>query len=197
MLSGPILDTKSRQSYAGRSGRDYFGPGRYILMIDGAGLHHTLRALNADIDYRKLRQLFVGEVHLVRAIYYALTVPKEDDFGVRRLLDWLDYNGYVVRETLNREFSDANGVRTRRGKVSLQMAVDALEITPLIDHLILFSGDADLAPLVKAVQRRGVRVTAVSTLAAKPPIIANELRRRVDSFVDMRELMPLIQLNPV
>lgn len=197
MLSGPILDTKSRQSYAGRSARDYFGPGRYIMMIDGTDLHHTLRALNADIDYRKLREIFVGEMQLVRAIYYALTASGEEEFGVRRLLDWLDYNGYVVRERSVREFSDANGSRTRRGNVSLQMAVDALEMTSLIDRLILFSGDADLVPLVKAVQRKGVCVTAVSTLASKPPMIAKELRRQVDHFVDMRELMPLVQLNPV
>jgi uncharacterized LabA/DUF88 family protein len=197
MLSGPILDAKSRQSYAGRSGRDYFGPGRYIMMIDGAGIHHTLRALNADIDYRKLLQLFVGEVQLVRAIYYAVTGLEEEDVGLRRLLEWLDYNGYVVRKRPSREFTDANGSRIRRGSVSLQMAVDALEMTSLIDRLILFSGDADLVPLVKAVQRKGVCVTAVSTLASKPPMIAKELRRRVDHFVDMRELMPLIQLNPV
>jgi uncharacterized LabA/DUF88 family protein len=197
MLSGPILDAKSRQSHAGQSGTDYFGPGRYIMMIDGTDIHHPLRALNADIDYRKLREIFVGEMQLVRAIYYALTTSEGEEFGVRRLLDWLDYNGYVVRETSIRQFSDANGSRTRRGNVSLQMAVDALEMTSLIDRLILFSGDADLVPLVKAVQRKGVCVTAVSTLASKPPMIAKELRRQVDHFVDMRELMPLIQLNPL
>jgi uncharacterized LabA/DUF88 family protein len=197
MLSGPILDTKSRQAYAGRSGKDYFGPGRCIMMIDGTGLHYTLRALNADIDYRKLREMFVGDMQLVRAIYYALTAPVEEESGVRRLLDWLDYNGYVVRERPSREFTDANGSLIRRGSVSLQMAVDALEMTSIIDRLILFSGDVDLVPLVKAVQRRGVCVTAVSTLALKPPIIAKELRRQVDHFVDMRELLPLIQLDPV
>lgn len=195
MLSGPILDTKSRQSYAGRSGTDYFGPGRCIMMIDGIGIHHTLRALNADIDYRKLCQLFVGEVQLVRAIYYAVTGLEEEEFGLRRLLEWLDYNGYVIRERPSQEFTGANGSRIKRGRVSLQMAVDALEMTALADHLILFSGDADLIPLVKAVQRKGVCVTAVSTLASKPPIIAKELRRQVDHFVDMQELLPLIQLK--
>jgi hypothetical protein len=48
-----------------------------------------------------------------------------------------------------------------------------------------------------AVQRKGVCVTAVSTLASKPPIIAKELRRQVDHFVDMRGLLPLIQLDQV
>jgi uncharacterized LabA/DUF88 family protein len=195
MLNAPTPDSRQLRSYPDRTGRDYFGPGRCIMMIDGAGIHDTLRVLNADIDYLKLRQLFVGEIQLVRAIYYALTGTEEEAFGLRRLLEWLDHNGYVIREKPIREFTDANGSRIQRGRVSLQMAVDALEMTALIDHLIIFSGDVDLVPLVRAVKRRGVCVTVVSTLAVKPPIIANELRRQVDRFVDMRELMPLIQLR--
>lgn len=187
--------TKPVRSRPGLTGRDYFGPGRSVVMIDGVGIHHTLRALNADIDYLKLRQLFVGEIQLVRAIYYALIGTEEEAFGLRRLLEWLDYNGYVVRERPNRELVDESGSRYKRGRVSLEMAVDAMEMSPLIDRLILFSGDAALVPLVKAVQRRGVCVTAVSTLEAKPAIIARELRRQVDNFVDMRELMPFVQLN--
>lgn len=195
MLSESLSGTKSRQSQAGPPGRNYFGPGRYIMMIDGTGIYHTLRALNADIDYRKLREIFTGEMQLVRAIYYALTASEDGEFGVRRLLDWLDYNGYVVREKSMREFSGAKSNRTRRSSVSLQMAVDALEMASLVDRLILFTGDADLVPLVKAVQRKGVCVTAVSTLASQPPMIAKELRRQVDHFVDMQELLPLVQLR--
>lgn len=195
MLNAPIPDAKPLRSHQGRTGRDYFGPGRSVIMIDGAGIHDTLRAINADIDYLKLRQLFVGEIQLVRAIYYALIGTDEEAFGLRRLLEWLDYNGYVVRERPSREFTDGNGRRIKRGRVSLEMAVDALEMAPVIDRLILFSGDGAVVPLVKAVQRRGVCVTAVSTLALKPPIIAKELRRQVDHFVDMRELMPLIRLG--
>jgi uncharacterized LabA/DUF88 family protein len=191
MISERNYGTERRPPYPDRSGRDYFLPGRSVIMIDGSGMHYALRALNADIDYRRLRGLFVDDMRLIRALYYVVTA-REEVAGVRRLLDWLDYNGYVVREKLGREFVDANGVRIRRGRISLEMAIDALEMVPLIDHLILFSGDGDLTALVEAVQRKGVRVTAVSTLVTRPPMISTELRRQVDCFIDLRELMPLI-----
>jgi uncharacterized LabA/DUF88 family protein len=161
------------------------------MMIDGSSLRYALRSLSTDVDYRKLRDAFVGNARLVRAMYYVLT-PHLDDPQLRRLLDWLDYNGYVVREKRGREVVQANSYRTLRGRVSIEMAVDALEIAPLIDHLILFSGDGDLAALVEAVQRKGVRVTAVSTLTTRPAMIANELRRQVDCFIDLCELIPFI-----
>ena len=96
-----------RLPYSDRSGKDYFLPGRSAIMIDGSGIHYALRALNADIDYRRLRGLFVDYMRLVRALYYVLTM-REEDVGVRRLLDWLEYNGYEVREKLGRGFVDAN-----------------------------------------------------------------------------------------
>lgn len=194
MLDAPTPASR-RLRLPDRTGRDFFGPGRCAVMIDGPGMHHALRALNADIDYLKLHRLFVGEIQLVRAIYYALTGAEDEAFGLRRLLEWLDYNGYVIRERPSREFTDVNGSRVRRGRISLEMAVDALEMAPVIDRLILFSGDVALVPLVRALQRKGVCVTAVSTLESRPPIIANELRRQVDNFVDMRELMPVIGLG--
>lgn len=184
--------TEWPDSFRHRRGREYFSPGRSVIMIDGNSIQYSLRALNADMDYRKLLGVFVDDVRLVRALYYALTARHEEEFGLRRLLDWLDFNGYVVREKLGRQVVATNGHRMLRGRLSLEMAVDALEIAPLIDHLILFSGDGDLAAMVEAVQRKGVRVTAVSTLTPRPPMIADELRRQVDRFIDLRELMPMV-----
>lgn len=151
-----------------RSGQDYFAPGRSVIMIDGSSIHYALRSLNAEIDYRRLRELFVDNRQLVRALYYALVTRDDEEFGQRRLLDWLDYNGYVICEKYAREFIAASGPGSVRGHLSLKIAVEALELAPLIDHLILFSGDGDLAALVEAVQRKGVRVTAVSTLTTRP-----------------------------
>jgi uncharacterized LabA/DUF88 family protein len=59
----------------------------------------------------------------------------------------------------------------------IELAVYAMEIAPFIDHMVLFSGDGDFRPLVGSVQRRGVRVTVVSSISTQPPIAADELRR--------------------
>jgi uncharacterized LabA/DUF88 family protein len=63
-----------------------------------------------------------------------------------------------------------------------------MEVAKHIDQMVLFSGDGDFRPLVEAVQRRGVRVTVVSTISSQPPMIADELRRQADVFIDLVEL---------
>jgi uncharacterized LabA/DUF88 family protein len=57
---------------------------------------------------------------------------------------------------------------------------------------VLFSGNGDFSALVEAMQRRGVRVTVVSTMSTHPPMIADQLRRQADVFLDIIELQPAI-----
>jgi len=71
-----------------------------------------------------------------------------------------------------------------------------MEIAGTIDHMVLFSGDGDFRSLVEAVQRKGVRVTVVSTISTQPPMVADELRRQADVFLDIVELQPKIGRDP-
>jgi uncharacterized LabA/DUF88 family protein len=80
--------------------------------------------------------------------------------------------------------------------MDIELAVDALKIAGHIDHMILFSGDGDFRSVVEAVQRRGVRVTVVSTISTQPPMVAYELRRQADVFQDIVELQPKIGRDP-
>lgn len=65
-----------------------------------------------------------------------------------------------------------------------------------LDHVILFSGDGDFRRLVEAVQRKGLRVSVVSTIKSSPPMVADELRRQADDLIELSELAPLIARNP-
>jgi uncharacterized LabA/DUF88 family protein len=76
--------------------------------------------------------------------------------------------------------------------MDIELAVDAMELAEHIDQMVLFSGDGDFRSLVEAMQRRSVRVTVISTISSQPPMIADELRRQADIFVDLRELQPKI-----
>jgi hypothetical protein len=60
----------------------------------------------------------------------------------------------------------------------------------------LFSGDGDFRSLVEAVQRKGVRVTVASTVSTQPPMVADELRRQADIFLDISELQGKIGRDP-
>ena len=115
---------------------------------------------------------------------------------MRPLVDWLDYNGYTVVTKAAKEFIDASGRRKMKGSMNIELAVDAMESAEHIDEMVLFSGDGDFRSLVAAMQRRGVRVTVVSTVATQPPTIADDLRRQADVFVDLRELQAKIGRDP-
>ena len=169
---------------------------RIALFIDGANLYATAKALGFDIDYRRLLTDFQNRGTAVRAFYYTTIIEDQEYSSIRPLIDWLDYNGYTVVTKATKEFIDPSGRRKLKGSMDIELAVDAMEFTAHIDQMVLFSGDGDFRPLVEAVQRRGVRVTVVSTISSQPPMIADELRRQADVFIDLVELRAKLAREP-
>jgi uncharacterized LabA/DUF88 family protein len=169
-------------------------PSRIAIFIDGANLHATARTLGFDIDYKRLLAEFCSRGAVLRAFYYSAMDLELS--SLRPLLDWLNYNGYTVVTRPTKETVDAGGRRRVKGNLEIQLAVDAMELAADVDEMILFSGDGDFRPLVEAVQRRGVRVTVVSTVSSKPPIVADELRRQADAFIDLAKLQTKIGRDP-
>ncbi len=169
---------------------------RIALFIDGANLYGTAKALGFDIDYRRLLKEFQSRGTLVRALYYTAIIEDQEYSSIRPLIDWLDYNGYTVVTKATKEFIDASGRRKVRGNMDIELAVDAMELAEHVDQMVLFSGDGDFRSLVEAVQRRGVRVTVVSTISSHPPMIADELRRQADVFTDLVELRSKLGRDP-
>jgi uncharacterized LabA/DUF88 family protein len=166
---------------------------RVGMFIDGANLYATARALGFDIDYKRLLELFSDECTLVRAFYYTALVEDQEYSPIRPLVDWLDYNGYTMVTKPTKEFTDAAGRRKIKGNMDIELAIDVLDMAPHLDHVVLFSGDGDFRRLVEAVQRKGLRVTVVSTVRSQPAMVADELRRQADVFVDLDDLQESIE----
>jgi uncharacterized LabA/DUF88 family protein len=162
------------------------------LFIDGANLFATAKTLGFDIDYKRLLKEFQSRGVLLRAYYYTAVIEDQEYTSIRPLIDWLDYNGYTVVTKATKAFIDASGRRKVKGNMDIELAVDAMELAAYVDQIVLFSGDGDFRSLVEAVQRRGIRVTVVSTISSQPPMIADDLRRQADVFTDLIELRPLI-----
>jgi uncharacterized LabA/DUF88 family protein len=169
---------------------------KIAIFIDGANLYATSRGLGADIDYKRLLKEFQNRGNLLRAFYYTALIEDQEYSSIRPLLDWLDYNGYTVVTKPVKEFTDSTGRRKVKGNMDIELAVHAMELASHVDHIVLFSGDGDFRPLVEAVQRKGARVTVVSTISTQPPMVADELRRQADTFLDLAELMPRIGRDP-
>jgi uncharacterized LabA/DUF88 family protein len=166
------------------------------LFIDGANLYATTKSLGFDIDYKRLLKEFQSRGNLLRAFYYTALIEDQEYSSIRPLLDWLDYNGYTVVTKPAKEFTDAMGRRKIKGNMDLELAVDVMELADHLDHVVLFSGDGDFRPVVESIQRKGVRVTVISTISTQPPMIADELRRQADVFIDLQELAGKIGRDP-
>ena len=169
---------------------------RIALFIDGANLHATTRTLGFDIDFRKLSELFSETGRLVRAFYYTAVQEDAEYSSIRPLLDWLDYNGFTLVTKPTKELTDAAGRRRIKGNMDVEIAVDMMALAGKVEHMVLFSGDGDFRRLIEAVQREGVRVGVVSSLRTRTPMVADELRRQADAFVEIADLAPRIARPP-
>lgn len=166
----------------------FYAEEKLALFIDGSNLYAAARALDFDIDYRKLLQWSAAQGRLVRAFYYTALIEDQEYSPIRPLVDWLDYNGYSMVTKPTKEFVDAQGRRKVKGNMDIELAIDMMEMADHVDHIMLFSGDGDFRRLLEAVQRKGVRVTVVSTIKSTPPMVADELRRQADHFLDLDAL---------
>ncbi len=164
---------------------------RIALFIDGANLYSAAKGLNADIDFRKLIDEFRRKGVLVRAYYYTALSEGEDYSPIRPLVDWLDYNGFTMVTKPMKRFTDHEGRTRSKGNMDVEIAVDALELAELIEHAVLFSGAGVFRALVLSLQRKGVRVSVISTLKSQPPMASDELRRAADNFIDLADLLPV------
>ena len=174
----------------------FYKDDRLALFIDGANLYAAAKSLGFDIDYKLLRQEFERRGKLLRAYYYTALLENEEYSPIRPLVDWLQYNGFALVTKPAKEYTDAVGRRKIKGNMDIELTVDAMELAARMDHAVLFSGDGDFRPLVEALQRQGVRVSVVSTTRSQPPMIADELRRQADNFIELDALRDIIGRPP-
>ncbi len=165
---------------------------RLALFIDGSSLYAASKSLGFDIDYKLLRGEFMRRGKFLRAYYYTTLLVNDEYSPIRPLVDWLHYNGFNVVTKAAKEYADSMGRRKVKGNIDMELAVDAMELAPRVDHIVIFSGDGDFRPLVESMQRQGVRVSVVSTTRSQPPMMSDELRRQADNFIELDDLKDVI-----
>lgn len=161
---------------------------KLAIFIDGSNLFATAKSLNFDIDYSRLRRYFADRSRLLRANYYTALIEDAEYSPLRPLVDWLDYNGFTMITKPTKEFTDESGVKKIKGNMDMELAIDMMGMAEHVDHIVLFSGDGDFRRLVESVQRKGVRVTVVSSTKTHPSMVADELRRQADSFIEISDM---------
>ena len=166
----------------------HYNSERMAIFIDGANLYAAARALGFDIDYRQMLKWVSTRGQLIRAFYYTALLEDQEYSPIRPLVDWLDYNGFTMVTKPTKEFTDSSGRRKIKGNMDIELAIDVMEAANYCQHIMLFSGDGDFRRLIEAVQRKGVRTTVVSTMKSNPPMVADELRRQADNFLDLADI---------
>jgi len=169
---------------------EFFPNERAALFIDGVNLYSASRGLGFDLDYRNLLKYFKKQTNVVRAYYYSALLETEEYSPLKPLTDWLAYNGYALVTKTAKAFTDSAGSRRGKDSMDVELAVDMLELVSRVDHVVLFSGNSNFCRLVEAVQRKGVRVSVVSSLRTSPPMAGDDLRRQADNFVELAEIAP-------
>lgn len=165
---------------------------KLAVFIDGTNLYSAARGLGLEIDFRKLNQEFRKRGRLLRINYYTTIIETDEHNPLKPLVDWLSYNGFNTVVKPAREYTDREGRRRFRGSMDLEIATDMLQSSDTIDHAVLFAGNGDFRRVVEAVKAKGVRVTVISSVKSQPQVIADELRREADAFIDLEEMAELI-----
>jgi uncharacterized LabA/DUF88 family protein len=156
--------------------------------VDGPSLYQTARALEMEIDYKRLLDHLGTQCRLLRASYFTTVPPSQDHVAIRPLLDWLHYNGWSVVTKPAVEFTGEDGRRRLKGNMDIELAIAAMKLAPHIDHALLFTGNRDFCPLVAFLQESGVRVTVASTLETQPVGLSDDLRRQADGFLELDQI---------
>lgn len=167
---------------------------RTAIFIDGSNFYATLKTLNIKVDYIKFLDYFKKKYSLVRALYYTAIPSGEEYNPIKPLVDFLDYNGFCVVTKMIKEFTDpVTGAKKFKGNIDIDLAVGMLELAENIDHVILVSGDGDFTSALEAVQRKGVKVTVLSTISSNKPMLSDDLRRQADDFIDIVDIRQFIE----
>lgn len=158
------------------------------IFIDGLSLHRTAKALGFEVDYRKLHRYFSGVTCLIRAYFYTALDEEQEFSAARPLVDWLSYNGYSPVTKPIKRFNDENGHRKFKGNIGVELATDAMLLAPSLDRVLFFVSDGDYRVLAAALQESGIRVGVISTIRTQPAMVADDLRRQADDFLDLADL---------
>lgn len=161
---------------------------RLSFFIDGPNFHGTARDMGFNPDYSEIRKKFAEVSVLRQCLYYTAIDESGDHSPLKPLVDYLSYNGYIVRTKPMKEYRDSGHSRIK-GNMDVDLAVDMLQAADHLDHVVLFSGDGDFRRLVEAVQNKGVVVTVISDRS----VVSDDLCRQADVFVRISDIKPLIQ----
>lgn len=135
---------------------------RVAMFVDGANMDHACREAGFFVDYKKARDLFVGQGVYYAGFYYVADVTATDPIQTR-FFDFLAHAGYIIRRKPVKVITDTEtGERVYKGNLDTEIVLDMLNTVNNYDVAYLFSGDSDFERAVDLLRSRGKRVYVVT-----------------------------------
>jgi uncharacterized LabA/DUF88 family protein len=158
---------------------------RIGIFIDGSNLYWSAKVLGFRVDFTKILKFYKDQGEVTHAFYFTALPPKDVQSELRRMIDFIDYNGWTVIQKETKQYLNADGASKLKGNMDVEIAVHVGEVAPFITDLVLFSGDGDFRVLLESIQRRyGIHTTVVSARS----LVADALRRQSHEFKDLSDL---------
>jgi uncharacterized LabA/DUF88 family protein len=158
---------------------------RIGIFIDGSNLYMSAKALGFRIDFTKLKKYYQTMGDVAQAVYFTALPPKDVESPLRRMVDYVEFNGFTLIQKETKEYTDLIGNKKLKGNMDVEIAVYVGEVANTLSDMVLFSGDGDFRCLLESCQRRhGVHCTVVSARS----LVADSLRRQANEYVDLSTL---------
>jgi uncharacterized LabA/DUF88 family protein len=149
-------------------------------------MYHSARDLfGSRVNFGSLVEHVVAGRRLVRAVAYVIRTPGGEE---KAFFDALTHAGIETREKDIQVFFGG----AKKADWDVGLAVDAIRIAPLLDVVIIVSGDGDFIPLVEYLRYHGRQIE----VAAFRNTTSSKLVEAADSFIDLAELKDDILITP-
>ncbi len=165
--------------------RSLYNEQRIGVFIDVQNLYYSARHLyNSKLDFGNILKAAVQDRCLIRAIAYAVRADKssDSDLGLpgseKSFFDALEAIGFEVKIKELQVYSGG----FKKADWDVGIAMDAIELAPKLDTVVLVSGDGDYIPLVEHLKRAlGCRVEVMAFGRST----SSKLKDACDEFSDM------------
>ncbi len=149
---------------------------RVGVFVDVQNMYYSARALyDARVNFKEILKETVQGRKLVRAIAYAVRAGDKEEESFHNALSAI---GFEVKLKDLQVFYGGN----KKADWDVGLSIDAIELAPKLDVVILVSGDGDYLPLVEHLKRAlGCKVE----VAAFGRSCSGKIKENVDEFLDL------------
>jgi len=149
---------------------------RVGVFVDVQNMYYSARAMyNSRVNFKEVLKAAVNNRTLIRALAY---VVRTEEVKREAFFDALEKIGFEIKSKDLQVFYGG----AKKGDWDVGIAMDAIELAPRLDTVVLVSGDGDFAPLLEHLKHAvGCRVEVV----AFGKSASKQLKEVTEGLVDM------------